>query len=68
MRRRPKDEIRALRLEPGDVVVLQVPHSITREQAEELAERLSGAFDGHRVVVIDGGARLGLLRPLPGFP
>lgn len=49
-------------LRPGDVVVLNTAHSISREAAEAIEEKLEAQFPDNECVVVTGG-HLGVIRP-----
>jgi hypothetical protein len=56
------EHLRVLRLEPGDVLVLTCPDPLTFERAETLRARVKQEFPGHKVIVIDSGGSLGVVR------
>jgi len=53
----------ALRLEPGDVIVVQVRRLIGLGIRWEIREQVERAFPGHRVLVLDDDAALGVVKP-----
>lgn len=55
-------EARILRLEPGDTLVLRYGKLLTDMEADEILSRIKADFPDHRVVVLDGGATLDVLR------
>jgi hypothetical protein len=55
-------EVRILRLEPGDVLVVNVPGRLTDDECQELGRRVKESFPDHRIAVLDGGATLDILR------
>ncbi len=59
-----------LRLEPGDKVVLRFHHALTDDEVGRLNEEASAAFGlpPGRVIVMDGGADLAVLRQGPATP
>jgi hypothetical protein len=59
-------DLKRVSLEPGDVVVLQVPGDLSDKHAALLRENLSEAFPGHEIGILTGGAQLSVVRPVPG--
>lgn len=52
-------DVRRLRLAPGDVLVVRIPERITREQAERIKRTVQDALPAARpVLVFEGGATL----------
>lgn len=58
----PIERVEAVRLEPGDVVVLTVAQPIPMAVAESLKEQLRPVFPGHKVLIVSQ-AELEILRP-----
>jgi hypothetical protein len=56
------ERLQAVRLEPGDVVVLTVARPVSMSVAAELKGQLEPVFPGHRVLVLTE-AELEILRP-----
>lgn len=48
------EEVRVLRLQPGDVLVAKVSDRITPETVEAVKWNLESAFPGYRVIVVSG--------------
>ena len=46
---------------PGDVLVVMVPFGLTSAQREMLRQSLEAFFKGAKVLVMDGGASIGVL-------
>lgn len=55
-------EVRILRLEPGDVLVLQCEKFLDREEASYITEQVAAYFPGHEAIVLDGGVTLDIAR------
>jgi hypothetical protein len=47
-------EMTALRLEPGDVLVLTTEGTITDEQADDLGTRMRAAFPDNKIALVEG--------------
>lgn len=65
-------DVRRLRLEPGDMIVLSVPERLRREEAERAFTYLTGAFEtagldrkDYPCLVLDGGKTLALIKAPP---
>lgn len=61
-------EVRLLRVQAGDVLVVQVPEALDDDGHERLVAELTGMRDrlgvpGVQVVVLDSGASMSVLRP-----
>lgn len=48
------EEVRVLRLQPGDVIIARVANDTTAETAMGVRQNLEGAFPGYRVIVTAG--------------
>ncbi|HEX3781745.1 MAG TPA: hypothetical protein VHX38_18940 [Pseudonocardiaceae bacterium] len=48
-------EVRVLRLQPGDELVLAVDHALDDSEAEDMNELLHALFPDHRTRVVSGG-------------
>lgn len=55
-------QVRKLRLEPGDSIVLHYKGLVSPVGAARLREQLSSLFPWHRIIVLDSGMELGLVR------
>lgn len=55
-------EVRVLRLQPGDVVVLNFTDRVTGMERDETLTRLAGMFPDHRCIVTER-AELAVVRP-----
>ena len=53
-------------LEPDDVVVLRHPKRVDQADAARLVERMGHVFPGHKVVILDAGLELAVVRPVIG--
>lgn len=47
-------EVRVLRLRPGDILVLKAPADTTQQMFAELSQRMREEFPEHRTLVIVG--------------
>lgn len=56
------EEVRILRLEPDDAIVVMVPRRISSEEQHGMLEQLTRLFPAHRVLVLDGGMSVKALR------
>lgn len=56
------EEVRVLRLQPGDVIVVRIERPVTQVAADTLREKLEEAFPGHKGVILDG-ASMEVIRP-----
>jgi hypothetical protein len=52
-------------LKPGDTLVIMCSHKIGAEGAQRLTEAFTHQFPGQRVILLDEGMELGVLRGLP---
>ncbi len=55
--------IRAMQLEPGDVLVYQTEEQLSDQQQELVMQILGREFAGVRILVIENGAELQAFRP-----
>lgn len=56
------DEVRILRLRPGDTVVAYMAETLNDDEAERAWAMVKEAFPDNTVVVMEAGARLEVLR------
>ncbi len=56
-------DLTVLSLQPGDVILLRVPMRITVEDAEHITKLLHDKLPGHKVMFLEGGFELSVLRP-----
>lgn len=56
------DSVAALRLEPGDVLVIRTKMPISNSAATLIREQLQHAFPGHKAIVIDNDSELSVMR------
>lgn len=56
------EEVRVVRLEPGDIICLMTPKMLTMEEADHLHNQAQAFFDDHRVVVLEDGLSLEVVR------
>jgi hypothetical protein len=57
------EAVQVLRLEPGDVLVLRYEHKMRPETIDTISQRLKAFFADNRVMVLDGGASIEVVRP-----
>ncbi len=56
-------DLKVLRLQPGDALVVEVDGLLSQEQARMLKDHVEKQFDGHRCLVLDSSAKLSIARP-----
>ena len=56
------ESVNALRLEPGDRLVVRFAGKLSRDQAEHIRTVLEQELSGHRCIVLDSGAELDVIR------
>lgn len=55
-------EVRILRLEPGDKLLLTADHQVYDAELHAITEQLAKRLPGHEVLLIEDGLRLDILR------
>lgn len=55
-------EVRILRLEPGDVLLLTTPYRISDADFEYIRDRFAEQMPGHRMALLENGMTLDILR------
>ncbi len=55
-------EVRILRLEPGDVLLITVPGRLSDAEFTALSSRMKAQFPDHPMGVLEGGATLDIVR------
>lgn len=55
-------EVRILRLEPGDVLLLMSPHRLSDAEVDEIRTRVGVVFPDHRMALLGDGMTLDILR------
>ncbi|NUS26055.1 MAG: hypothetical protein HOV92_17785 [Streptomyces sp.] len=58
-------EVERLALRPGDALVLKCPHLISDAEFTEISARFKEVFPDTRVLIIEGGADIAVLRAEP---
>jgi hypothetical protein len=56
------ESAKVLRLQPGDVVVLQVGHDLSEREYRDFTEQTQLLFPDHKIVVLGPGAELQVFR------
>ena len=57
-------DLQVARLEPGDVIVINIPRRISDADHESIVRQVTRVFPGgHKVLVIDDGSKLSAVRP-----
>lgn len=56
------EHAKALRIEPGDTVVIRLALAVSELEARNIKLTAEQAFPGHKVVVLAHGMELGVLR------
>ena len=64
----PLVSLRAVQLQPGDVVVLTTPADLKPHEREYWGGVLDDLFPSHGSLLLDGGADLSVLRSAPESP
>jgi hypothetical protein len=54
--------VRTLRLQEGDVLLLQAPGRLTDEESAIMIEQIEAMFPGHRALVLESGVALTVAR------
>lgn len=54
--------VRLLKMEPGDVLVIECPYIVSQEAAGRMAALVKQSFPENKVFVLDGGATLKVAR------
>jgi hypothetical protein len=57
------ESVRIMRLQPDDVIVVEVGYPVSAHDIDQFKARLEHTFPGHRAIVLDNGARLRVARP-----
>jgi hypothetical protein len=57
------EDIKRLRLEPGDILILRMRGRITMAAAEHIRNVFQNEIPGHKVMVLEDGARLDVVTP-----
>lgn len=58
-------EVERLVLKPGDILVLKCPNLLTAEEFDEISARFKAKFPDTKVMVVEGGADIAVLRAEP---
>lgn len=56
------EEVRVVRLEPGDIICLSASKRLTMEEVDTIRNQAQAFFDSHRVVVLENGLSLEVVR------
>lgn len=56
-------EIKRLALQPGDIIVVTLAYILPLEARVNIRNLLEGLFQGHKVLVLEGGAEISLIQP-----
>jgi pyruvate kinase len=54
------EHMQSVALQPGDVIVLSMPHKISAQDEERVERMATNVFPGHKVIVMDGGMQMGV--------
>jgi hypothetical protein len=57
------ESVRIMRLQPDDVIAVEVDRPISDHEVAQLLTRIKRTFPGHKAIVLDNGARLSVARP-----
>lgn len=55
-------QVRSLHLEPGDIVVIECDGAISEDALARMRTAILPKLEGHELLIIGGGAHLGVLR------
>jgi hypothetical protein len=55
-------EVRVLRVQPGDRLILTSPVRLTAPDVKRIREQFAGRYPDNEVILFDGGADLHILR------
>ena len=58
-------DLQRLTIKPGDIFVVQFEQTLNQEQRKRGREILEEELQGHKVIVLDGNAKISILDPLP---
>lgn len=53
----------AVALQSGDILVVMVPHRLSLRAWESISRDMAAHFPGHKIVCLEEGMTLGVLRP-----
>jgi Rad3-related DNA helicase len=56
------ESVRVMRLQPGDTIVIKSAYRISQEVAEHLKRELETRYSGYRVLVLDQGIDIEVVR------
>ena len=59
----PLQEVRLVRLQPGDVVVIRYKQFLSEAAAAFLRDAMRGVFSKNKVVILEEGAEIDILSP-----
>lgn len=52
-----------LKIEPGDIIAIQMPEKLNIRDATELGEHMKSVFKSNTVVVLSNGSHIKAIRP-----
>lgn len=55
------EEVRALRIQAGDILIMRVPDQLSQEALENIRTQLKEFFPGHKCLVLQSGMELNVL-------
>jgi len=57
------ESVRIMRLQPGDVIVVQVRDAGNENDRDRFLARLERVFPEHKAIIVDNGAEISIARP-----
>jgi hypothetical protein len=57
------ESVRIMRLQPGDVIVVQVRDAGNERDRDKFLARLERVFPEHKAIIVDNGAEISIARP-----
>lgn len=58
------DELRAIRLQPKDVIVFASPAALTNATRKPVVDMLNTVFPDHESIILEAGQDIAVLRPV----
>lgn len=62
----PQRDIRVLRLQPGDVLIMRTPTRLSQIDQEGIRQQVEKQFPGHKCLVLTDGLELDIAREMGG--
>lgn len=55
-------EMRVVRLEPNDIIVVTTPRQLTHENVQDIRDRVTAFFGEYEIAVLDDGMQMQVVR------